>query len=327
MGLVLGAEGVLQKSHLRVTGPMTTDAENLSHLTDLSATCVGSFQQRVQVYRGARRGIAIAELYGVSGAYLNAEGPYRALFPGCEDTLEIGCFVAAREKILYQRAIDAVRTQGVKNVVILACGVTPLPVYIRQRITDALIKGVKVISTDLPAPLEIQRSLCRRLLDDHSHAEVQLQSVNVLQQVDWTQLKEQLVPGGVAILCEGLLGYFTFEEVQACVSYAMDLLSDRGGFFLTDIATKNGLKNSPFKGDSAKLLKRFYEVAEIDPGSLAFERGSDCSNFLTSNGIAFDRVGLEPDQVYIPDSVVGTGRTDLAKVLSVPMCFEMRRAA
>ncbi len=311
--------------HKSTTSTMT-DAESLSHLRDLSATCVGSFQQRVEVYKGARKGVAIAELYATSGAYLKAEAAYAALFPGCEDAVEMGCFVAAREKILYERAIDAIERQGVKNVVILACGVTPLPVYLRQRLNDKLISGVKVISTDLPGPLEIQRSLCRRLLDDHAHNEVELQSLDVLDSVDWANLKVQLVPGGIALLCEGLLGYFDYASVQRCVGHAMNLLKDNGGFFLTDIATKNGLRNTPFKGGSAKLLRKFYEVAGVNPDSLAFEKGDECASFLTSNGIAFERVGLEPGQIYMPDAVTGEDRVTLAKILSKPLCFEMRRA-
>ncbi len=303
-----------------------TDAESLSHLTALSATCVGSFVQRVNLYRGAKKGVAIAELYATSGSYLKAEAAYAALFPDCDDAVEMSCFVAAREKILYERAIDAVDRQGVKNVVILACGVTPLPVYLRQRLNDKLISDVKVISTDLPGPLEIQRSLCRRLLDDHTHNEVELQALDVLDSVDWAQLKAQLVPGGIALLCEGLLGYFDYDSVQRCVGHAMNLLKEHGGFFLTDIATKNGLRNTPFKGGSAKLLRRFYEVAAVNTNSLAFEKGDDCAHFLASNGIAFERVGLEPGQIYMPDSVTGEDRVTLAKILSKPMCFEMRRA-
>lgn len=295
-----------------------------SQLHGLPATAIGSFDCRARYLRAAKSPLSL--LYGMGSRFFDIDVEYSRVFPDCNETHQIGGFVAAREQILLNQTIEALANGTVKNVVVLASGLSATGAYVRDVIARQFPdSGAHVICTDLPEPLCLQRSLCRHILAAHTPRGVSFQALDVLLKQDWDEIESQLVDGGVAIICEGLLGYFNLEKVSAVFARVAALLRRRSGFFLTDIATRKGLQSTIFDGDSDKLLRRFYEVADVRPEDLAFKNGQDCLDYLAQQGLRASRVKLQhPDQFYQPKLINDTERNKLRKILRSAVCIDVR---
>lgn len=295
-------------------------------LEGLSATCIGSFWARAKYY--AKADFDLAQLHAQSAAYFDIEPTFEETFPGCNNIVEMGAFVSAREQILYERAAAALEDRSVNNILILASGISPLAVHLQRLINQKFSsRDVKVVCTDLLDPVWLQKQLCSTLLKKHNTG-IDFDVLDVLKDSDWRDIVKQFVEGGVAIICEGLLGYFQADAVSEVLANVLELLKARGGFFLTDIATREGVRKTLFEGDSRVLLDRFYEVAKVDPESLAFGNRRECVQYINSHGLTATPTALiNPEHMYIPKSLRDERRVKIAKIVSTPMCIDVRVTA
>lgn len=305
---------LMRKSYIR----------NADELSGLSATAVASLRAQVRYHEAAD--FPLAELYHRSARYFEIERSYQAKFPDCNDTLEMGAYVSAREQILLERTLAALENGSVNNVVILASGLSPVAAYLRKIANQKFSgKEIKILCTDLIEPLSLQEQLCRNIFGVHQVPGIEFEELNVLHKRDWKRLESQLVPGGVAVICEGLLGYFTFKNIERFFENLTNVLARQGGFLVGDIATRDGVRRTLLSGDSAKLLRSFYEVAKVDPEKLAFNNSGECEEYLTSKGVHANRVALaRPDLMYIPPSVKGEQRQKLQDIVGRRMCIDVR---
>lgn len=292
-------------------------------LEGLSATCIGSFWARAQYY--AKADFDLAQLHAQSAAYFDIEQTFEATFPGCENIVEMGAFVSAREQILFERAAAALEDGSVSNVLILASGISPLAVHLLKLINQRFSsRQIKLVCTDLLDPIWLQKQLCSALLKKHNTG-IDFDILDVLKREDWLDIEKLFVDGGVAVICEGLLGYFKADGVSKVLANVRELLKKRGGFFLTDIATRDGVRKTLFEGDSKLLLDRFYEVAQVTPDSLAFGTRKECLEYINNHDLVASPAALaKPAQMYIPRSVVGERREKIGKIVATPMCIDVR---
>ncbi len=295
-----------------------------SELHGLSATSIGSFDCRARYLAGNQNGLA--RQYSMGRKFFDIDSEYQRVFPDCRETLQIGGFVAAREQILLNQTIEALKADSIKNVVVLASGLSATGAYLRDLITREFSDAqVQVVCTDLAEPLCLQRSLCRHILGMHTPRGISFQPLNVLEKKDWESIDSQLGDGGVGIICEGLLGYFSMEKVAAVFAHVSALLRKRSGFFVTDIATRNGLQSTLFDGDSDKLLQRFYAVADVKPEDLAFGNGKECLGYLTGQGLQATRVHLaSSDKFYMPELLDDGERSKIRAILRAAVCIDVR---
>ncbi len=296
-----------------------------SQLRGLSATGIASFDCKARYLAGDQRPLSV--FYNRAARYFDIADEYSNVFPDCTDTWQIGGFVAAREQILLDQTIRALRAGTVQNVVVLASGLSATGAYLRDFVSRELPpdQSVQIICTDLAEPLCLQRALCRHILESYTPRGVSFKPLNVLEKDDWQELAGKLSPGGVAIICEGLLGYFSMEKVTKFFSNAQALLKEHSGFLVTDIATRKGLKNTLFDGDSEKLLQQFYTVAEVKHEEVAFADGEECLDYLADHGLDAVRVGLQNSvEFYQPHLVNAHDRQKLDKILKAAVCIDVR---
>jgi O-methyltransferase involved in polyketide biosynthesis len=323
----MGLVGAPHESHYKeLTAEMRESLiTKPDQLHGLSATCIGSFWARAKYYQRAE--FDIARLHTESAAYFDIEPTFETTFPGCDDIVEMGAFVSAREQILFERAVAALEDGSVNNILILASGISPLAVHLKRLINQRFSgRNVKVICTDLLDPIWLQKQLCSTLIKKYDTG-INFDILDVLKKDDWHAVKDKLVDGGVAVICEGLLGYFKADDFSEVLTNIQDLLKERGGFFVTDIATRDGVRKTLFEGDSKVLLHRFYEVAEVNTDSLAFATRKECVRSINAHGLSVSPAALlKPEQMYIPRSVIGGRRDKIAKIVSTPMCLEVRVA-
>ena len=268
----------------------------------------------------------LASVYNKAANYFDIDTEYRRIFPDCNDTWQIGGFVAARERIQINQTIQALIDGTVRNIVVLASGLSATGAYLRDYVSRQLpTRNIQVFCTDLAEPLCLQRALCRHILASHNPRGISFQPLNVLEKRDWDALDVNMYEGGVAIICEGLLGYFSQEKIAEVITNAKALLAKRSGFLMTDIATKTGLKKTLFAGDSAKLLDRFYAVAGVRPEELAFDNSEQCLQYLGEQGLQATRVGLRrPESFYMPDLAAATDRAKLMRIINSAVCIDIR---
>lgn len=297
--------------------------EEVGELEGLSATCIGSFYARANYYSEAS--FDVAQDHAQAAKFFSIDKAYRKRFPGCVDVDQMGGFVAAREEILFERAFAAVKEGRVKNILIVASGISPLAVRLRKSIEhQAFDSDVNVITTDLADPIWMQLSLCMKLMPTFNN-KILFDDLDALNLEDWKKVSRRFAPGGVAIICEGLLGYFTLENVDTVLTNVGGVLRQHGGFFLTDIATREGVRKTLFQGDSKKLLDRFYDLAEVNPSDLAFQDSKECRELVKSKGMTASGVSLAaPHELYIPRNASVEDRAVLRQIFASKMCMDIR---
>lgn len=230
-------------------------------------------------------------LHRVCADYLHIHDLYRQMFPACKEPYEFALFLAMREQVMMFEIEQAVQRGEIKNVLVLAAGISPLPIGLVE-----LTKDVPVIATDLADLAAKQRQLknfvranMRNLrlelpVFSANHQRLQVEPLDVLAPEQWEKVDERLQPGGVGVVCEGLMPYMNLEQWEIIMVQIRRVLAKYGGFFVTDIATRQGKRKTIFSADSENLLKKFYDQAGIPTEGLAFDSSVEYDQFMVQRG-------------------------------------------
>ncbi len=251
------------------------------HLEKISMTCIASFYTRAKYYLDNHN---LAYIYNEYADYIDSDDLYKKYFPGCENPGEMTCFMIAREQIIIQNLERSLHRNEIQNIIFLGCGISPLPLYFAEN-AGRFGFPINVFATDLHPPLSLQKELVEKFVS-RSHVEHKLKflELDITNTPQFNQLSDRLSPGSVALVAEGVFPYFLKEDWDISLKNIRKLLHEKGGFFLTDLATRQGIQNSPFQEDSKRLLHACYRNAEIPMDSLPFATSQECTEYLTKSG-------------------------------------------
>ncbi|MBP7057253.1 hypothetical protein KBB08_02070 [Candidatus Gracilibacteria bacterium] len=293
----------------------------------LSGTSIAAHWARDLVYSDGP--FLWAPLHRLFAHHLHTDSLYRQLHPDCPAPFETGLFLAAREQAMALAVERAAARSEIRNVLILAAGTTALPLGLVELVPDVL-----VLATDLAAMADKQRQLkhfVRRHMDDlqldlprfrKEHQRLVVQPLDIFDQEHWASVTQRLQPGGVAVVSEGLMPYLSLAQWQFVTSQVRSLLAARGGMWLTDIATQNGIARTTFTGDSARLLTQLYQRANVDPSNLAFENGRAYEEFVRTEHLHSTDLCLTIDEYCGPKSVHDP---DLDQLCTMPALYIRQR--
>ncbi len=275
-----------------------------TQLEKVSATCIASFSTRARYYVGNGN---LAAIYNQFADELNSDKLYQKYFPGCKQPWEMTSFIIAREQIIVQLLEKALYRSQIANIVFLGCGVSPLPLNFAERVAR-FGNSANVFATDLTIPLKLQENLVKKFLSKAQEREMlseyptDFPGVSTIEAIEeklkfcqlditnknqFEKFSSCLLPGPVAFIAEGVFPYFLQKEWDLAVQNIRAILKDIGGFFVTDVATRQGIKYSPFQGDSKNLLQSCYSVAQVSPDALPFNTAEDCCRYLKQNGFQY----------------------------------------
>jgi len=273
----------------------------------LSGTSVAALYARDFIYNDGP--YLTSPLHRLMADYINAGGLYSKLFIDCHEPYDMGLFLAAREQTMILELERAVHRKEIANIVVLAAGISALPLGLLE-----LIPGVSVWATDLTGIVEKQANfynfvratrcnLKMHLPSFEDDDRLKVQKLDVFLGKDWDLVRAQLKVGGVGIICEGLMPYLDLQQWQQVMSAVRSLLAEKGGFFITDIATRKGLKKTVFQHGSARLLRQVYQAAGVSADNIAFADSGEYEAFIATQRMASRSLSLSIDEFVGPVSI------------------------
>jgi O-methyltransferase involved in polyketide biosynthesis len=182
------------------------------------------------------------------------------------------------------RSIDQLLNDlTIKNIMELSSG------YSFRGLENARQKGVHFIDTDLPDLIAVKKEFIRSLKKEDSSFEgvLELLPLNVLDETSFHEIIGHFPEGEIAIINEGLLGYFTRQEKEKLCAIIHDILIERGGYWITaDICLKNKEQRLGLKYSDE--IKEFNENQDTEGKS--FESTEEAEMFFKEMGFVIDKV-------------------------------------
>ncbi|MDX5300087.1 MAG: class I SAM-dependent methyltransferase [Gammaproteobacteria bacterium] len=141
-------------------------------------------------------------------------------------------FLLQRHHLLDHRLSQALESQGIAQVLEIACGLSPRGWRLRQRYPH-----LRYVEADLPAMAARKQHLLETLGADHrvhravpidifaSRGDTSLETV-LAREFDRTQ--------PIAVITEGLVNYFPLPRITPFWSQLVEVLQPAGGVYLTD---------------------------------------------------------------------------------------------
>jgi hypothetical protein len=123
------------------------------------------------------------------------------------------------------------------------------------------------IDTDLPQILENKKIILKELIKTYCNYpadNLSLQTLNVLDEDTFVEIIKHFPTGPVSIVNEGLLVYLDEEQKRKLCEVIRNLLSDRGGYWITaDIYIKEGTQNVIMKDFFDERGEKFLEEHHV----------------------------------------------------------------
>jgi O-methyltransferase involved in polyketide biosynthesis len=182
------------------------------------------------------------------------------------------------------RSIDQLLNDlPIKNIMELSSG------YSFRGLEYARQKGVHFIDTDLPDLIAVKKEFVRSLKKEDSSSEgiLEVLPLNVLDESSFREIISHFPLGEIAIINEGLLGYLTRPEKEKLCAIIHDILTERGGYWITaDICLKNKEQRLGLKYSDE--IKEFNEQQDTEGKS--FESVEEAEMFFKEMGFVIDKV-------------------------------------
>jgi O-methyltransferase involved in polyketide biosynthesis len=221
----------------------------------------------------------------------------------------------------FKSLTNLLEQSGIKNVLEVASGVGPRDLILTEN------PEINYIETDLPDMLRQKQGILTKLLESKGlklPRNLHFSELNVLDKESFTKVAAQFPNGPIAIGHEGLLAYFSREEKHRMGQIIHDILTDRGGVWITpDIYTLEDLSN--LQSDSNKVSdsnhrKALEEVKRRtgrDYSAYAFSNLDDAKDFFDNLGFDFsiNTIGEVADE--IASSKIGLDEESVKKQLAI----------
>lgn len=153
--------------------------------------------------------------------------------------LEVTRENAPQSEARYQCITSAIRRQGVRRVLELGAGLS------FRGVAMTADPSLRYVATDLPELTELARSLTEDVPELRAAVpgrDVVFESLDVLEPDDFVACTRHFDAGPLAVVNEGLLGYFSREEKAVVAANVRSLLERFGGVWVTpDLPTREQL--------------------------------------------------------------------------------------
>ncbi|HTL32434.1 MAG TPA: class I SAM-dependent methyltransferase [Kofleriaceae bacterium] len=162
----------------------------------------------------------------------------------------------------YQSLDRLLAASGLTNVVELAAGLSLRSLALAQK------QAVTYLDTDLPEMIETKRGLVEQLAVSPLVGDVKLRAMNALADGELATAVDELPPGPVAILNEGLLMYLDDAEKRRVAANIHGVLAKRGGVWITaDIYLTTPANMPPIGRDDR--LNHFLTTHRVEENKFA----------------------------------------------------------
>jgi O-methyltransferase involved in polyketide biosynthesis len=184
----------------------------------------------------------------------------------------------ARHFELRARSLDdALRDVGATRILELAAGLSFRGLAMAER------EGVHYVDTDLREMVETKSSLISKLHPTPLAGHLALRVLNALDAGGLKRAVDELPPGPVAIVHEGLLMYLDDGEKAQLAASLRDALLDRGGWWITaDVYMRS--EGHLFR---EKRTKEFLEKHRVEEKKFADRTAAQ--GFFESNGFSIEK--------------------------------------
>ncbi len=175
------------------------------------------------------------------------------------------------------------------------------------------------IDTDLPAVIDIKKSILNDLNGDISDMKGKLELIplNALDGEQFNEVISRFPDGEIIIVNEGLLMYLNGDEKDKLCNLIRDILQKRGGYWITsDIYIRNRMDKLELKLDNK--TKEFFEQHQIEKNK--FENFADARQFFEDHGFLVD-AEAKTDRVKL------SSMKYLMRNSSLIQLFKMRKGA
>jgi len=201
----------------------------------------------------------------------------------------------------YQSLDTELAASGITNVVELAAGLSLRSLALAER------QAVAYLDTDLPKMIETKRQLIEQLAVRPLVGRVTLREMNALAAGELAAASDDLPPGPVAILNEGLLMYLDDAEKRRLAGNVHDVLARRGGVWITaDIYLKTPAQMPSYgQDDRTRAFLATHRVEENKFESLAAAE----QLFADAGFMVLRRAGTSPiRQTWVLEARASTSR-------------------
>jgi O-methyltransferase involved in polyketide biosynthesis len=159
----------------------------------------------------------IDELYEAKSAFLEIAGKRADEF----------LFTAVWMELRYQSLTNSIKDHGCDNIIEIAAGLSPRGLnYTRNN------NAVRYVEIDLPEMIEGKRRMMQFYKEQIREGYLRLCEVDIFSKSGLHSAAEHL-EGSICVINEGLLDYLTMDEKSTLALNIHDLLSQRGGSWLT----------------------------------------------------------------------------------------------
>ncbi len=159
----------------------------------------------------------IDELFEAKAAFLEIAGKRADEF----------LFTAVWMELRYQSLTNSLKDYGCDNIIEIAAGLSPRGLN-HTRINNS----ARYVEIDLPEMMEGKRRMIEFFKDYIREGHLRLCEVDIFSKSGLQSAAEHL-DGCICVINEGLLDYLTMEEKSTLAANIRDLLSKRGGSWIT----------------------------------------------------------------------------------------------
>jgi O-methyltransferase involved in polyketide biosynthesis len=180
----------------------------------------------------------------------------------------------------YQSLDRLLAASGLTNVLELAAGLSLRSYALARQ------HAVTYLDTDLPEMIETKRGLVEQLAVGPLVGDVKLRAMNALGEGELTAAVDELPPGPVAVLNEGLLMYLDDAEKRRLAANVRDVLARRGGVWITADIYLHTPGNMPPIGRDDRL-NHFLTTHRVEENK--FASFAEAEQLFTELGFAVTR--------------------------------------
>lgn len=192
----------------------------------------------------------------------------------------ISPYIEARFKALS----NLLKQSGIKNIIEVASGLSQRGLIMSED------KAINYVETDLPEMLKEKEGIMRMLTGQKGRqfpSNLHFLSLNVLDEENFKSVVSSLPSGPIAIGHEGLLAHLTREERGKMGKIIKNILSERGGVWITpDIFTSEQLAGL-LSGKKRKVTEDVVKNTGRNYNDNAFRSVEDAQEFFSSLGFEY----------------------------------------
>ncbi len=191
-------------------------------------------------------------------------------------------------------------------------------------------KNVYYKDTDLPDLIGIKKELISSLLENNHliKGNLEILPLNALDETSFKKIAGSFPPGPLIIINEGLLMYLDDQEKEKLCAIIREILSERGGYWITgDIYRKSAMQN--YDNGESDSLKGILKEQRIK--DKMFESFESAEIFFRKQGFRIDKIAADDyaklsSLKYLIGSTTETGLREIKANAKIQETWRLRIA-